>query len=93
MAILYSVYNDQKLSACITEDYDRAKAIADAEAYYCNRAEEDSEYGAGERDAVLVIYNDDTDAESVEEITLKWHAEKDTYDGGRFDYYNSRGCK
>lgn len=102
MTILYSIHepptyaNKQRgitLGACLCEDYDREKAIESAQEYYCNRAEEDGEYGEGERDAILVAYNKDTDAESVEEITLTWHAEKDDYDGGRFDYYSSRGCK
>lgn len=102
MNILYSIhelpsYANKQLGittgACVNEGYDREAAIESAQQYYCERAEEDGEYGEGERDAILVIYNEDTDTETTEEITLSWHAERDTYDGGRFDYYSSRGCR
>jgi hypothetical protein len=83
----------QTLGSCITDGYGRDQVIADAEDFYCTRAEEEAEYGEGERDALLVTHDEKTDAESVEPITLKWQAVRDTYDGGRFDYYSSRGCK
>lgn len=101
MTILYSIYETpgfvekqrgMTLGSCITEGEDRQKTIEAAQDYYCNRAEEDGEYGDGEQDAILVAYNEDTDAESLEEITLSWHAEKDDYDGGRFDYLAGIGA-
>lgn len=89
---IYSVYEDKNLKACITDGYDRQQVIQAAEDYYCTRAEENSEWGDGEHDAVLITYDETTDAESAEEITLRWHAEKDTYDGGRFDYLAGIGA-
>jgi hypothetical protein len=37
---------------------------------------DDGEYGDGERDATLVIYDEKTDNETLEDITLSWHCEK-----------------
>lgn len=83
--ILYSVYERSNLAltsdgidlgACVTEDYDRAKAIEAAESYYADQAADDGEYGEGERDALLVIYNEEDDSEKVEEITLSWDCEQ-----------------
>lgn len=101
MKLFYSVYEapsyiekqqGRMLGACITEGEDRAKTIEDAENYYCNRMEEDGEYGEGEQEAVLVFYNEDNGAEKLKDITLTWHAERDTYDGGRFDYLAGIGA-
>ncbi|MGB0817790.1 MAG: hypothetical protein ACPGQQ_02700 [Candidatus Puniceispirillaceae bacterium] len=97
---LYSVYDapsfierqqGRQLGGCITEANDRAEAIKEAEDFYCQQMVEDCEYGEYDREAILVTYDESTGKETTEKITLSWHAEPDLYDGGRADYYASRG--
>jgi len=93
MSVIYSVYeikNGENSGYCVTENDDRASAIASAQDYYCERAEQNGEYGQGECDVMIVTYDEKTNIETEEVITLKWYAMKDVYDGGRYDFYTSR---
>lgn len=105
MTKIYSVHEEpdfiqrqrkQTLGSCITEGEDRNKTIAAAERYKSELAADAGEYGSFEDYALLVTRDDSNDTETIERIVLKWHATKDTYDGGRFDYMAGigaiRGC-
>jgi len=72
----------QKTGNCITEGDDREMVIADAEAHYEQKAN-DERYDDGSIDtevgAILVITNEETDEQTLEPITLRW-GESDDYD-------------
>lgn len=75
---LYSVYERSNMSlgkldlgACVTEADTRDDVIREATEYY-----EEAMYDDCERDVILVTYDDDTDNETLEEITLSWNNKK-----------------
>lgn len=88
---IYIIYANK--NECVSEGYVRAEVIEKAEDYFRRQAEANEQWGDGEKEAELVTVCTDDSEEKIERITLSWHAEKDTYDGGRFDYHSSRGCK
>ncbi len=89
---LYAIVNPADIIECYTEGYNREEVIARATAYFANRLAEDYEYGEHDRDVKLIIYNEETGNETIEDLTLEFVVEKDCdeYDGGRFDYNTSR---
>lgn len=96
--MIYSIYTQEtlglkkSLGRCINDGFTRSGVIETAELYFEQQAIDDGETGDGERDVYLVSYDDDTGKETVEEITLTWCIEEDTYDGGRFDYLAGIGA-
>lgn len=96
--MIYSIYTiemlglEKKLGSCINDGYTRMGVIQTAEAWFEQQAIDDGETGDGEADVYLVSYDDETDKETIEENTLTWCVEEDTYDGGRFDYLAGIGA-
>lgn len=73
---------------CICDGYDREQVIAEAESIMEEAACEAKEWGEGYLDAELSIDTDE--GEKREPVRLTWYAENCNYDGGAWDYYNSR---
>lgn len=98
MTRVYSIYDlspetNKKLGSCVTDGYSREEVIDAAQGYYEERDEEEGNSGNHSRDMILVIYDDKTGEEKIEEITISWTAERgDGYDGGRFDYLAGIGA-
>lgn len=64
--------NGDKFSDCICEGDTRQEAIEKAKAYLAGVAGE-----TGALDAILVEYDEDTDAEKMEDITIEWVVENE----------------
>lgn len=80
------------LGACIRDGYSREEVIKSATEYFEQKMIDDGETGETEEDVILFICDESGDEtiEKEEPITLEIIVEDDGYDGGRFDYYNSR---
>lgn len=75
----------------ITDGFNKHSVIQAALMHLITTSEENEEWGEHERELVLFTQDENED-EIYEIIKLEWVAEKDEYDGGRYDYYSSRGC-
>lgn len=97
MGIVYSIHNptwlekkQNKLGDCICDGYNKEKVIAEAINYFEVQMLDADECGLDEKEVLLYSYNEETDEEKEEFITLKIEVEDDSYDHGRFDFNHSR---
>lgn len=97
MGIVYSIHKPTfldkakgRLGDCITDGYDKETVIAKAINFFETKMIDDGEVGEAEEGVTLYSYDEDTDAEKEQAITLKISVEDDGYDHGRFDYNHSR---
>ena len=97
---MFSVYEEPsyaqrlakvELGQCVSEEHKtKEEAIEKAEQVFLLKAVDNDEWGKGDASCILYIYDDETGNETIEPVTIEWEAEKDNYDGGRFDYISSR---
>jgi len=98
---LYSIYEisevkpgaESGLGDCICEEYNRDEVIKKAVDYFEQNSVDNMEFGEGALDVKLIIHDEKTENETIEDLTIEWLAEDDGYDGGAFDCNTSRGVK
>ncbi len=76
--MIYEIWHD---NICITDGYDKEKAIQDATDYLENNLAEEGVYGEFDEDIVILS------EKGRQEMTITLISERDDYDGGRSDYY------
>jgi hypothetical protein len=86
MVVVYEIFDED--GACVASEYSLGEAKAVAVRHYESQEDEPGVY---ELVAQVIGYCQDTDEEFISEVVLDYHVENDEYDGGRWDYNNSRG--
>ena len=97
MAITYAIYQPtwlekqaKKLGSCISEGDSKEQAISRAINYFETEMQDNDETGTSDQEVTIISYNEKTEKETSKQITLRVTLDNDNYDGGRFDYNNSR---
>lgn len=82
----FSVCEGNNDFVCIAEGYSRDEAIQSAREHLETKSVENDEYGEFSERFTLTITAEDSELEKIESIEIEWETQRDTYDGGRFDY-------